>query len=488
MSDLPLGPGAMIILGLYALSLIGVGLWGRLRRVEESLEDHYLAGRGLGLSVLLLTLFATQYSGNTLFGFTGKAYRIGFSWLMSVHAMMTMVVGYLVFAPRLQRLARQWNLITPGDYLLRRFKSHPLRILATLCMIYALANYTLAQLKVMGHAVAGLSGGRIDPLWGVVVLAVIMVLYETLGGMRSVAWTDAVQGLLLFFGFGLLLYLAWTSLGGLPSATPKIVEQAPVKVAVPTKSMCVYWLSMVVLVGIGGSVYPQAIQRIYAAKSGRTLRRSLAFMSVMPLVTTGAVLILGLIAIPLYPGLDATGSDQVLALILRDVMTTGAFGYWTVVVLLAAVVAALMSTADSALLSISSMVVRDLYGPYVRKDASEAHLTGVGKIVSWVVIALLVWVASLEKLTLVRLLEIKFEVLIQVAPALYLGTTWKKLDGRAVLSGMVVGLTIALGLWALEIKPLGFHPGVAGLAANTLVTVLLGRLRAPSLPLAVAQR
>ncbi|MBW2458173.1 MAG: sodium:solute symporter family protein [Deltaproteobacteria bacterium] len=478
MNDLPLGPGAMAILALYALSLIAVGFWGRMRRAEETLEDHYLAGRGLGLSVLLLTLFATQYSGNTLFGFTGKAYRIGFPWLMSVHAMMTMVVGYLVFAPRLQRLARKWNLITPGDYLLRRFGSHPLRILATLCMVYALANYTLAQLKVMGHAVAGLSGGRIDPFWGVVVLAVIMVLYETLGGMRSVAWTDAVQGLLLFFGFGLLLYLAWTTLGGLPTATAKIVEQVPKKAAVPDASMCVYWLSMVVLVGIGGSVYPQAIQRIFAAKSGQTLRRSLAFMSVMPLVTTGAVLVLGIIAIPLYPGLDATGSDQVLALVLRDVMTASTFGYWTVVVLLAAVVAALMSTADSALLSISSMVVKDLYGPYLRKQATEEHLTNVGKIVSWVVIAVLVYIATLEELTLVRLLEIKFEVLIQVAPALYLGTTWRKLDGRSVLAGMVVGLTIALGLWALQSKPLGFHPGVLGLFANTLVTVALG-LRAP---------
>jgi len=75
MSELPLGPGALLFLGLYVLSLIAVGAWGRLRRQENSLSDHYLGGRDIGLGVLVLTLFATQYSGKSLFGFTGQAYR-----------------------------------------------------------------------------------------------------------------------------------------------------------------------------------------------------------------------------------------------------------------------------------------------------------------------------------------------------------------------------------------------------------------------------
>jgi SSS family solute:Na+ symporter/sodium/pantothenate symporter len=307
-----------------------------------------------------------------------------------------------------------------------------------------------------------------------------MVIYETLGGMRSVAWTDATQGALLFVGFLALLVLAWTTLGGLPNAAAHLAAEAPEKIAVPARRQSAYWLSMVALVGVGGSVYPQAIQRIYAAKSGGALRRSLGFMAVMPLVTTGAVVVLGIIAIPLYPGLAGAESDQVLALILRDVLRSGPLGYWTVVLLLGAVVAALMSTADSALLSISSMVVRDLYGAYLRPRAEEAHLTRVGKLVSWVVIALLVYVSTRENLTLVRLLEVKFEVLIQVAPAFYLGTTWRKLDRVAVLSGMLAGLAVALGLYAVDLSLGGFHAGVVGLAVNTLVTVTVGWLRPPT--------
>ena len=473
MADLPLGPGALILLACYVLSLLGVGVWGRFQRKDDSLEDHYLAGRQLGLGVLFLTLFATQYSGNTLFGFTGKAYRIGYAWLMSIHAMGAIVVGYLLFAPQLQRLAKKLNLITPGDYLYARYGSRPLRLVATLCMIFALANYTLAQLKVMGHAVAGLSGGRIDAFWGVLALAVVMVVYETLGGMRSVAWTDAVQGLILLFGFTALLWLAFTDLGGLSDAAPIIRQLAPEKIAVPSARRCVYWFSMVALVGVGGSIYPQAIQRVYAAKSGEALRRSLGLMALMPLVATGTALLLGLITIVRYPDLKGSNSDRVLALLLKDVMQTGPLGYWLTALLLAATLSALMSTADSALLSISSMTVRDLYAVYLRPDAEEQHLTRVGKWVSWVIVALLVWVATREHFTLVRLLEIKFEVLIQVAPAFYLGVRWKRVASRAILSGMASGLLVALFAYATKLDLGGLHAGVAGLLVNVSVVTVM---------------
>ncbi len=403
---------------------------------------------------------------------------MGYPWLMSVHAMTAIIVCYLIFAPRLFRMSRAHGYITPGDFVMQRFRSRGLRLLVTVCMIFALANYTLAQLKVMGHAAVGLSGGRITALQGVMALAIIMVVYETLGGMRGVVWTDAIQGLLLLFGFGALMVLVWQHLGGLGVATEALVEMAPDKLVVPDLRTCATWLSFVLLVGIGGSVYPQAIQRIYAARSERTLQRSLAVMSLLPLLTTLVVFSLGITAIVHYPGLDKSGSDQVLALILKDVMVTGPLGYWTVVLLLAAVLAALMSTADSALLAISSMVSRDIYGGLINPEASEAAQTRLGKVTSWVVISAMVWVSTQEDLTLVRLLVIKFEVLIQVAPAFFLGVRWARLGGRAVFAGLVVGLCVSLGLWALGAKPAGFHPGIVGLVANVLTIVIVQRLDA----------
>ncbi|MDP6701827.1 MAG: hypothetical protein QGH25_19400, partial [Candidatus Latescibacteria bacterium] len=104
MGGMVFGPGALIAIALYLVSMIGVGWYARKRRESNSMADFYLAGRSLGLGVLFLTLYATQYSGKTLFGYTGKTYRIGFEWTVSVLFMFSIIPGYLLFAPRLVAL------------------------------------------------------------------------------------------------------------------------------------------------------------------------------------------------------------------------------------------------------------------------------------------------------------------------------------------------------------------------------------------------
>ena len=111
--------------------------------------------------------------------------------------MFSIIVGYMLFAPRLVLLARCENFITPGDFISYRFKSRLLTLISTLLMIYALCNYTLAQLKAMGAAVEGITDGAVPSAYGIIALAIIMVIYETLGGMRSVAWTDVLQGVVI---------------------------------------------------------------------------------------------------------------------------------------------------------------------------------------------------------------------------------------------------------------------------------------------------
>ncbi len=83
--ELPFGPGALAVAGIYVLSLLGIGAYAYSKRRDQSLSDFYLAGRNMGVVVLLLTLYATQYSGNTLFGFSGAAYREGFRFIVCVH-------------------------------------------------------------------------------------------------------------------------------------------------------------------------------------------------------------------------------------------------------------------------------------------------------------------------------------------------------------------------------------------------------------------
>lgn len=192
MNNIPLGPAELSFITIYLFSLIGIGYCGMRARRENSLKDFYLAGSGVGFLVLVLTLYATQYSGNTLFAFTGKTFRIGYAWLMSVHFMTAIIVVYLVFAPKLHRLAKRESFITPADFLEHRFSHRPYTVLASITMVLAIGNYLLAQLTAMGLLLQGMT--TFEPqtafVTGVILLAVIMLVYETLGGFRAVAWTE----------------------------------------------------------------------------------------------------------------------------------------------------------------------------------------------------------------------------------------------------------------------------------------------------------
>ena len=476
------GTGALVVIGLYLVMMIGVGWIGRLRRKSDSMADFYLAGRSMGLPVLLLTLYATQYSGNTMFGYTGKSYRIGFEWTVSILFMFSIIVGYLLFAPRLVALSRRLDFITPGDYIRHRFASPVLTLLATLLMIYALGNYTLAQLKAMGAAVEGITDGGISSAWGIVALAVIMVVYETLGGMRSVAWTDVIQGVVLLAGFSVLLFLVPGLGGGLTAVVEELSVSEPAMVGAPSLEVCNTWISFVFLLGCGAAIYPQAIQRLYASRSVSVLKRSLTVMAFLPLTTTLIALLCGLTGRVVLPGLEGVETDQILGRLCGLIMEQSLAGYWLVVVIFAAALAALMSTADSALLSISSMFTRDIYQVHFRPGAPQSELTLVGKIVSWVVVAVLVVIAIGTEKTLVRLLELKFEVLIQIVPCFFLGLYWRRLRTSVIIWGLLAGLVVALGLTAAgHSKLYGFHAGVVGLGVNLLICAA-GRLLAPARP------
>jgi solute:Na+ symporter, SSS family len=474
---LPFGPGALVVVMVYVLSLLGIGAYAFSQRRENNLHDFYLAGRTMGFTVLVLTLYATQYSGNTLLGFSGATYRQGLSFLVCVHFMTAIVVCYLIFAPRLYRLSREHNFLTPGDFIFHRYQSRFLRILVTLIMVYALCNFTLAQMRTLGTAFAGISQGRV-PMWvGVVGLALVMLVYESLGGMRSVAWTDAIQGAMLLMGFSLLMVLALTQFGSIPDALAKLASQPETvhKVQAPSSEGVRNWFSFIVLVGLGAAIYPQAIQRVYAARSAQVLKRSLAVMAFLPLTTALVSVMIGLLMAAHRPDLGGLAgvsipSETVLTLLCLEVMQASVLGYWLVVLIFSALLAAVMSTADSALLSISSMVTHDLYGQTFNPSADQAHLTRVGKMVTWVMLIPIVGAALVYEGNLIQLLKIKFELLVQCVPAIYLGVHSRTLGARAVIAGLLVGLLVTMTLIALDMSRLsGIHAGLVGLAVNLAI-------------------
>jgi SSS family transporter len=471
----------IIFLFLYLFSLIGVGLLGYYSKKEDSLGDFYLAGRGMGGFVLFLTLYATQYSGNTMIGFSGRAYRQGFTALVTVTFMCAIIGLYFIYAPKLHDLSRKHSFITLGDFIYHRFQSIHLTIIISIISIIALGNYILTNLKAIGFIIEGATAGQVSFVNAIIILSLIMVIYETLGGMRSVAWTDMLQGILLLFGIIVIFYIIYKQYGGLNGISSQLQINRPDFWTPPDWSAKRLWLSTIFVVSIGVSVYPHAIQRIYSAKDSSTLRKSLQLMVFMPFVTTLFMVIVGIVGASQIEGLDRNNSEKISILLLVDIAEKIPNISWLIVMFLAAAIAAIMSTVDSALLAISSTVTQDLFRK-IKPDSSQKELLLFGKSISWVIMLVAVIMAINLPQTIWQLFQIKLELLCQIAPAIFLGVHIKSISSKSILIGIYIGTLIALsimiGNWIgfpIPIKPFGIHAGLWGLIFNCLAIFTIDR-------------
>ena len=463
---------------VYIVTLAVIAEVARRSRRDTTPSDHFLAGRELGTLVVFLTLYATAYSGNSLLGYPGEAYRRGFSWIMATGFMMAIIVVFHALVPRLRPLAVRHGFVTPGDYVRHRFGDdrggRALQLGVALLMIVALANFLFAQLKAMGLMAEQVTGGIVSYELGVVILAAMILVYETLGGMRAVAWTDTGQGLLMLVGLFALLVWLLADAGGLAALTGDIARVRPDAVRVPDTAERANWASTIVLLGLASVVYPQAIQRVYAARSGRTLRRAFALMTFMPLSTTLVVTLIGLAAIPRFEGLGVVDADRVMPLLLGSWAEQGALQAGAAVLVFLGALAAIMSTADSVLLSLGSIAAEDLG----RRRRNDAATTVLGKRIAAVVMVAMAAIAlAARDVTLWGLIELKMELLIQCVPAFLLALHWPRLRADAACAGLVVGALIAVAGVFLGMKRIeGVHIGVIGLSVNAAIC-WLGSLR-----------
>jgi len=461
----------LVAIGLYLMGLLVVAELAHRRKRGRGASDHFLAGRELGTFVLFLTLYATAYSGNSLLGYPGRAYRSGFEFVMSTGFMLGIVVVFHALVPKLRPLAVAHSFVTPGDYLRKRFAGEPaargLGIAVGVLMTVALANFLLAQLQAMGEVTSVVTGGAIPYAWGVSGLAAVILFYETRGGMRAVAWTDAGQGLLMLVGLGSMLAWLLSEAGGLEGITAAVREERPAVLAVPDTTSIANWFSTIGLLGLGSVLYPQAIQRIYAARDARALQRSFAWMSFMPFATTLVVTLIGIAAIASLG--EGVAQDEVMPRLLTRWAEAGALSTLGAVIVFLGALAAIMSTADSCLLSLGALAARDL----VARPLDDEATARIGKRLAGAILLAMVPLALQGDLTLWRLVELKMELLVQCVPAFLISIHWSGLRAAPVLSGLLVGTLFSVGLTLVDVTRCGgVHIGMVGLALNATIAVV----------------
>lgn len=467
------GMSGILIMLFYGLVMLGIGVvtYMKNKKVHSSLDEYYLGGRGLGTMVLFFTFFATQYSGNTVVGYSAEAYRVGYANLVTIPFFIMIILVYLSFAPRMYKLGKKHNIVTPVDWLEMKFKSKRVSILAAIIMLYALGNFLLEQFVAIGQGVSGLTGGTVPYQAGVIFFIIIMIAYGWLGGMRSVAYTDTMQGIALLVGVFMLLIGTILYFGGLPAAGDYMRTYSPENLGVPEGGGLVRWSNFLILVGIGAAVYPNAIQRIFSAKNERALKRSFTQMAWMPFLTAGVVFFIGILAFTAYPDLSAAESEQLVGIMASTIANQNIIFYIAMILLFGGIIAAIVSTADSVLLTFSSIISKDIYGRYINPEASDTKKIHVGKIIGVIVVAFLLLIAWNPPGTLYQIFVLKLEILIQVAPAIILGLYWERSHAGSVFTGMLVGALVAAAFTFLGLTPLGIFSGVWGLMVNVVIYV-----------------
>jgi len=456
----------ILIIFAYLLSLILIGLRGHKQSKDDSLTDLYLGGREFGVLFLFLTFYATQYSGNTIIGFSGKAYREGWLTLSTVVFMIAVIGGLLIYAPKLYKRSKEKGYITLSDYINDRYPNRILHYLVVIVVLFVLGNYILSNLKAIGTIVEVLTEGEISYAWGIIILTAIIFIYESLGGMRSVVLTDAIQGILLFITIQIIFFVVLFKYG----LSANIESEAIQKITqLPTGEQQVRWLSTVFLIFFSISVYPHAIQRIFMAKKVDDLKKSFKLMVLMPFFTTLPVIIIAIIAINVLPELSKAESDNVMPLLLNQLSTIPLL-HWVIVLFFAAALAAIMSTIDSSNIAIHSMLVKNIFLRYYPQSSRQVTKY-VSILLSLGILSFLAYLAIIIDTSIWTILRLKLEVLAQLFPMIVLGVWTRKIKSLAVLNGLMMGLTfvIYLSLFSDTPKPLNIHAGLWGLLANTII-------------------
>jgi sodium/proline symporter len=373
--------GAVLVtLVVYNALLIGVGLWARRR--NRNVEDFFLAGRGLGPWVAAISASASSSSAWTLLGVSGAAYAWG---LPALWLFPATVGGFLLnwawIAPRLQRLSREEGAVTLSEVVAPSTMGDLRQIIlraAALIIVFCFVFYIASQFEAAGKAFESVFG--LSKQTSILVGAGIVLVYTMLGGFWAVSVTDSIQGLLMVVAGIVLPVAALTAVGGFGPLSGGLAELSstgsPISNGAFGALTGIFFVLGLFGIGINYPGQPHVVNRFMALKDEQSLRQGRIIALSWAVLVYSGMLLLGLCARVMFS--DLSDSEQVLfraAAVLLPPVIAG--------VMLAAVLSAIMSTADSQLLVASSAVSYDW------QLASQKEKTGLTGTRTTVVIILI---------------------------------------------------------------------------------------------------
>ncbi|TDL86595.1 sodium/proline symporter PutP [Vibrio vulnificus] len=468
--------GIIISIGIYMAGMLLIGYLAY--RKTANLTDYMLGGRNLGPAVTALSAGASDMSGWLLMGLPGAMYISGLSagWIV-VGLCAGSYLNWLFVAPRLRTYTEvAGNSITIPDFLGNRFKdgSRVLKVVSASVILIFFTFYTSSGMVAGGELFR--TAFNLDYRWGIWLTASVVILYTLFGGFLAVSWTDFVQGTIMFIALILVPVVTIVNIGGWDPTFNEIKSINPNLLHAFEGTSTIGIISLLAW-GLGYFGQPHIIVRFMAVSSVKELKSARRIgMGWMIFAIVGAMFT-GLVGIAYFnltsSPLGEKNAESVFIILAKELFPSLITGF-----LLAAILAAVMSTIASQLLVSASALTDDFYKQFIRPNASDKELVLVGRFGVLAISAIALLLAFNPSGTILKLVGYAWAGFgAAFGPVILLSLYWKRMTKWGALAGMVVG-TATVIVWDMIDKFAEIYEIIPGFIAGSIAVVVISLLSA----------
>ena len=442
--------GTYISLAVYFLIMLGIGLYA-FKTNEDSASGYMLGGRKLSAPVTALSAGASDMSGWMLMGVPGAMYVSGASSLWIAFGLVLGAwINYLVVAPRLRIFTEVANdSITLPDYFENRFldETRILRVIASIVIILFFTLYTSSGVVAGGKLFESSFGLSFE--LGVFITAGVVVTYTFFGGFTAVSITDFVQGCIMFVALVLVPTVVIFELGGIGETLDSVASINPQLLSLMVDASTGEALGFVAIVsllswGLGYFGQPHIIVRFMAISSVKALPTARRIGMTWMIVALIGAAMTGIFGLAYMTANNLPIEDpETIFIVLSQLLFNPLIGGF----LLAAILAAIMSTISSQLLVTSSSLTRDVYACFINKNATDSQQVLVGRLCVIVVAVAAIFLALGENKTILSLVSNAWAGFgAAFGPLVLISLIWDKMTKASAIAGMLAG-TITVLIW-----------------------------------------
>lgn len=464
----------IVPLVLFLVIIFFVGVWASkyVKSSNSFLQEYFLGDRQMGGFVLAMTMIATYGSASSFIGGPGVAYTKGLGWVLL--SMAQLPAGYfvlMILGKKFAIMARRYKAITLIDFLKERYQSNAVVIISAVSIIVFLFSSMAAQWVGGARLIESLTG--LSYTAALFIFAISVLIYVIIGGFRAVTLTESVQGVVMLVGTVILLVATVNAGGGMSNIMQELVAENPNFVSpfgAERDLTPLYVSTFWVLVGVGVIGLPQIAVRAMSYKNSRGMHQAIIIGTIVIGTIMFGMHFIGVLARAILPGIEI--GDKVMPMLTLEVLPP----FWAGFVL-AAPMAAIMSTVNALLILVSSAVVKDIYLNFIKPSASENHIKKVS-FLSTTIIGLAVIIFALSPPDLIIWLNLfSFGGLesVFIWPIVF-GLYWSKGNKYGAVSSMIIGMGSYILFDRLMPNALGMHTVVLPVLLSLVTFIIISKV------------